>query len=377
MKLKNRLVVAVFLACSTRATVTSAWAMGPVPVLQQIVDGLRIQQKAVRSLRVKVVADFSSLNRDRTALQSVGSRNISAIYTIGGRFRMHVHSVSGGYNILAPVGLHLSRRFMAMDYVAAYNGRVGTFYNIKAGYVGKVSPSQTGQVSGEPPPVAVDDLRWTGRSYSIWGLPQSLDWAAIPNQPGYQEMSLLNFLENPPPNSHISAKFVHVQSGHPKVVLTVTWLSRDIIELDPKLNFSVLWDKRYFAERPPQKPNGRVRWHSTPGNTFRVIGFWNPAPGVYYPKKIVDNFFLRRIRFLGPVTQNTLIIKKVSVNDPKVDANTFVFHFPTGTVVTDEATGQILHIGGTPQEQMQAIEKDAKLARKQFGIKRTAKGGNK
>jgi|GEM_PF-6771381 len=377
MKLMNGIILAAFLAFNTGVAIGPAWATDSASTLQQIMDGLRAQQKAVRNLRVTAVTHFSSLNKDRKGMHSIGSTGISAIYTRGGRFRMHVHSVSGGYNILAPAGLHLSRRFMAMDYAAAYNGRVGTFFIVRSGYVGKLSPPQTGQVNGGPPPVALNDLRWTGRSFSIWGLPQSLDWAAVPNRPAYQEEGLLDFLENPPPGAQISAKFIHAQAGHSKAVLTIIWLSKDIIELDPKLNFSVLRDKRYFVVRPPQKPNGRVHWESKPEYIFTAAGFWNPAPGVYYPKKIVDDLFVPRIQPAGPVTENVLIIKKVRVNDPGVGANTFVLHFPAGTQVTDESTGQVIHIASTPQQQMKAIGRDVRVVRKQIARSSAAWGDKK
>lgn len=359
------------LGCSAAAQPGQGTAS--TPVLQQIIRGLRKQEAGVRNMRVWATTKYSQLNKDGKRFQDGGQTRLAAVYARGGRFSMRVHDVTGGYLIL----IRLDSPYMVSSYLATYNGRVGMTYNLKAGYLGRVHPQRTGTISGRPPRLGLSEGRWTGRTFSTWGLPQLLDWDASHNPPAYQQMTLLDFLEHPPHKTAITAHWAADQSGRRVAVLTIIWQSKDVIVLDPARNFSLVQDRQYFAAGWPPLPPGPVRWQTRPGTAFTVTGFWQPAPGVYYPKSVEDEFYAFKISKDRPVDKNIVNVTRVLVNDPKVNSGTFVIHFPMGATVTDESTGQVIHIGGTPQQQMKEIDKAVAAARKAVATQPSARDGGK
>ena len=56
-------------------------------------------------------------------------------------------------------------------------------------------------------------------------------------------------------------------------------------------------------------------------------------------------------------------VSGVVVNDPHIDAETYVVRFPRGALVHDESTGRYIRITGTPAQQLQEIEAAVKAAK--------------
>ncbi|MHB1766790.1 MAG: hypothetical protein ACYCUV_02930 [Phycisphaerae bacterium] len=339
-------------------------------ILNAVMRGLKLQQQAVGNIKLTAVSKHLGWN-GKTIAPEAGPTDVTAVLTPGGRFRLHVHDLFGGYN---PI---LQRNFSYGEVVCdlAYNGRVGTAYTEKSGRLGNVQLIKIGSVSGGPPPIAAGYYRGdTGWAFTVWGILTILDFDH--HAPAYRRATLLEFLQKPPRLAKISARFVRSPRGRRLVALTVRWQSEDIILLDPRRDFAVLGDRQYFAI-PPKVPGGKIRREPKLTDFFTVTSFWHPAKSVYYPKHVVTVSYARKIRASGPIEKTILHVTAFRVNDPKVGAKTFIVHFPVGATVTDESTGRTYRIGGTPGQQITVIKRAVAAARRAIATQPSPQGGGK
>jgi hypothetical protein len=342
-------------------------------LLQRIEAGLRQQEHVLRNVKVTAKSTSWGWNPAKRSLQETGTTQLTAVWCPGGIFPADVRSIFGGYNPIA----RRSFSWGEMTYSVAYNGRVGTTYHGKSGRLGLARASRTGAISGHCPRMG-QGLTWdSGWCYSIWGLPEMFDWASRDPQHGqYIHATLLQFLEHPPHGAAISAKLTPGYGSRQAVLLTVVWESKDVVRLDPNRNFAVVGDQQFFAV-PPKHPGLKASWETRPEDTITVKRFWQPAPGVYYPKRVVGVTYLPSLSWTIPAMKAIMNITRVHLNDPKVSASTFVVHFPRGATVMDGSTGQEIQIAGTPQQQMRAIEKAVASARKEVATQPAVKGRGK
>ncbi len=361
------------------AAVLSVWTAGAAfaattgphgELLNAVMRGLKLQQQAVRNIKLTAVSKYFAWNR-KTIAPEGGPTKVTALLTPGGRFRLHVHALLGGYNPIA------QRDFSYGEVVCdlAYNGRVGTAYTEKTGLLGNVRIVKIGSVSGGPPPVAAGYYGGsTGWAFTLWGILKTLDFDH--QAPAYRRATLLEFLQKPPRRAKISARFIRSPHGRRLVALTVEWQSKDIILLDPRRDFAVLGDRQYFAV-PPNLKGGKSQWKPKPMDLFTVTSFWHPAKSVYYPKRVVSASYAREIKPTGPIERTILHVTAFEVNDPKVSAKTFILHFPVGATVTDQSTGRTYRIGGTPGRQITLIKGAVSAARRAIATQPSLTGGGK
>ena len=342
-------------------------------LLQRIEAGLRQQERLLHNVKVTAKSISWGWNPAKRSLQETGTTQLTGVWCPGGIFRADVHSVFGGYDPVA----RRSFSWGETTYSVAYNGRVGTVYHGKSGRLGLARASHTGAVSGRWPQMA-QGLTWdSGWFYSIWGLPEMFDWASRDPQHGqYLHITLLQFLKHPPHGAAISAKLASGNGARRAVLLTVAWESKDVVRLDPSRNFAVVGDQQFFAV-PPKHPGLKASWETRPEDTFTVTRFWQPAPGVYYPKRVVGITYLPSLSWTIPALKAIVNVTRVHINDPKVSASTFIVHFRPGATVMDESTGQEIQIGGTPEQQMRAIEKAVASARKEVATQPAVEGRGK
>jgi hypothetical protein len=240
------------------------------------------------------------------------------------------------------------------SFSAAYNGRVGTYLRTAVANAGstKLFAYNHGRISWRMPQERnmVDSA--TGWYATVFGFTGDIPYGSRPT-PRFSE-----FISPGQKGAALSAEWAQWKG---KRYLRVTRvgppLGKDVILLDPRRAFSIArWD--HYGWRA--LPNAAGHIFLVAGKRLQsrldVRGFVEPAPGIFYPKKIISTGFT-------PPMSVSIKISKVTINDPKVNADTWVLKFPRGALIQDKATGRYIRIGGTPQQQLKEIEAAVKAAR--------------
>lgn len=253
--------------------------------------------------------------------------------------------------------------FYASAFGVAYNGRVGTFLQTMSGTPKKMSPAGWGHICGHMPRniVELDDGAWNS---SIFGYTSTLHFGNHPRFSAYIS-----------PGQKLIKARVQMPAGLRYLpVLRAGWkylggvrclrivrfgpMGKAAFFLDPLKGYSIL-QCDWYGWAAKRGKDGKVslapnKWVRT---QFRVEAFSEPLGGVFFPQRVAYKSFVPRSRGERASLFSTglLTVSHVRVNDPKVNARTYVIAFPRGTMLTDSDTGQVVQIGGSPQQQLKEI----------------------
>ncbi len=331
-------------------------------LLARALSAIQRQEQAVRNVRVSASA-ISTGWRPRYDLTTkrwifprrpnVSSRaELSAIFDglPWGKFRAEVPMEQ----IPSPGGLS---SIYVESFTVAYNGRVGTYLQTATGTPKKLLGGDEGEISGRMPGAHLLAVGGTGWGASIYG------YAAHRGHPRFSA-----YLSPNQPGITLRARWISARGRrYLRVARIGSPYGKGVFLLDPSAGFSIRECKWYWwrpvvgrGGRLVLRPNGRPRMalEKQPDNVFRVAGFFEPAPGVFYPKQVVAKDL-----YMGHLSVSTVTVSHVTVNDPNVGPETWVVQFPRGAVVRDLATNKVIRIAGTPQEQLKEIERAVKQAR--------------
>lgn len=262
-------------------------------------------------------------------------------------------------------------------YSFVYNGRVFTLLQTKNGPFNAPISVRQGQISGNWPAFWGKNAEVeSGYAFSIFGFPayflhtkQRTPLSAVLSS-GFGGRRL--------PDGGIHGIITTAMQGtdgkgRRVVVITRTGdFGRNVLTLDPARAYSILAGK-YFTWGSRVGAAGKAQWklHRWPFSQFVVHGLFSPAAGVYFPNMVTCSVYVSQQRANGPYTFATIKVSRVQANAP---VPAFVVSFPPGTVVSDESTGQIIHVGGTPQEQAHQVEKAVAAARREVATHPAQKG---
>jgi hypothetical protein len=318
-----------------------------VPVLRRVAAGMAKQENSLRSISIWGAARY------RRAISGAGSSPVTVervdfVATFDGlpqgRYRFFARRVLR----LCPNGA--GPHFKQQSYSAAYNGRVVTYLKTLDGPVNKPFKVLVGRVSGWKPKAGRVFRNLSGWTYSIFGYPAQIS--------EYERLSQI--IAAPPKGFSVTAAAKHATGGRAKVVLTITNEAlRIVLVLAPERGYSIIAGALYLRSPPMASIHSDINrgtLSKKPFAVFRVRSFWEPTDGVWFPRSVTASTYtpdghLRSEFFLH--------VTKVRLNNPEVNADTYVVHFPVGARVLDESTGRSIHVGGTPRQQVKAIEKAA------------------
>ena len=352
------LAFAVLASGATRLAAASRQASPPAGLLRAV-RALRAQEQAVRNIRIHAACVFHGQLYDPRAKKfvwlpdAIGRDRLTATFdgSPRGSFRADVPMewATGPYG-------HLGHVFVD-SYIVAYNGRVGTYLQTAIASVGskKLFPYNHGSVSGKMP------IEWdtideaSGWAYCVFGFDGDVRSAEHPRFSKYISPGQKGITVNARWTRWKGRRYLQVTRTGPP-------LGRDVFLLDPRKAYSIVrcehhgWTPvRSRAGRIHLTPTARAEWW------FDVGGFIEPKIGVFYPRTIhlesvdpLNNIKLMSIR---------VNVSKVVLNNPKVNAGTWVVKFPRGALIEDEATGRYIRIVGTPQQQLKEIEAAVKADR--------------
>ena len=164
-----------------------------------------------------------------------------------------------------------------------------------------------------------------------------------------------------------------------KVSIT-TPTGKHVLFLDPTKACSIVRELVY-PWLPKRAPSGKFERYgvlgTTPSEISTVSGLWEPRPGVYYPKRVTTKTFDGPRSPSAPDAVLTVRVSRVRLNSRRNATLAYVVDFPAGATVTDEATGEVFDVGGTPQQQMKQIEKAVAAARKEVATQPARQSGGK
>ncbi len=351
-------LVSVFsagLLCSTCAAVPAAWNAPPRSaagdqLLAQVRTAIRRMENAVHVITIQAHARYYGETYAPASKRSVWQSkpveiaHLTASYggLPWGKFRADVrkdHAIwSGGPHPVA-----------ADRYMVAYNGRFGTYLETYAGWPKHQQPFNHGKVTAHMPKIRSSIDAFSGWDLSIYGFTAVLS-------PQYR----VRFTAYIKPNQQwawVAAKKV---MRHGRQYVQVTRVGdpqgKEVFLLDPRHGYSIARETLY-GWRAMKSSTGHI--FVVPGTQakgyFVATGFTEPAPGIFFPGHIVINTFDPGIKAFR--RKAVINIQKVTANRPGFREGRYVIRFPRGAIVTDEATGERVRIGGTPQQQMHQIER--------------------
>ncbi len=340
-------------------------------LLSHAVVAIRRQEQAVRNIRIYAsyrlwgqIGEPSQKKSIWTGPENPINRYVCVALMDGlphGMFRAEV-----------PVEQTLSRPggpvpYDAGRFLVAYNGRVGMFLRTAEGTPNDMSPANSARIDGKMPRIRGTIDQATGWCWSIFGFTGDLPFGYHPRFSEYISHGPL------PGQKHVqlAARWTR---WHGRRYLDVTRVGspdgKNIFLLDPRAGFSIA-ECRDYGWRAKMGPTGKLVL--VPGQhvrfTFRVYGFSEPTAEIFYPREIdMKTFNFRsgpgKTGHVHEVWSATVNVRKVTVNDPHVTQGTYVIKFPRGTIVENMATGKVIRVSGTPRQQLAAIEKAVKAARK-------------
>lgn len=357
-----------------------ATELGPQATLAaRVIRAIKGDEAAVQAIRFEANAKLTTWNPAAHAMVPSEDCSLRALYTPGGRYLIDVKRLlTTAINGPAPVSY--------MSFVIAYDGRIGTVYTRRSGAIGsRPQAVSTGTISGHSPRWASSLGISSGWQFTVWGIA-----ARLLHKPSTEPLSAL--LSDPPPGGKIVFRETTDRQGRTFVDVTFGYIDQQVMRMDPRKGMAIVRDETFvatpilrgqkFIAKPITLRDGKVskkwQWAAEPTQVVRIIGFWNPKRSVYLPKRIISQTFLPRVRAVGPA--NRLV---VSVTDARPSAginpigNPFVVRFPAGAIITDQSTGQVVRVGGTPQQQMEVIEKAVAAARREVATQPARQRGNK
>ena len=328
-------------------------------LLWKAVKAIRSQEQALKNIRFNFISKGWTRNTSKANMVWAGSIQGVAIYDglPWGKCRLDVHhDVSLAVDSPAP--------YYVEAYSVAYNGRVGTFLqtltglqNTAAGTPTRVWPLNVGHISGHRSGMIQDGQ--TGWADSLFGFTSVNQFNMHPRfsayiTPGQKKVTL-------------HARWIDL-GGRRYLRVTHIYAEKSVFLLNPRKGYSITTDDSYYNIVHIDKTTGKI--HGRPGTwiygEFHVKSFFEPLLGVYYPKQIQYKGFEPHSKGGQEKLwdRGSIVISKVRVNDPKVNDATYVVRFPRNAIVTDTATNKTIRIGGTPRQQLKAIEKAVNQARK-------------
>jgi hypothetical protein len=327
----------------------------PSGPLKAAIAAIRFQEEAVHNIRIAASAQTWQLNKARTKMVPAGGVKSASLYDglPRGKFLIRV------YRDTAPWS-NGKGSFSFSTFALGYDGGVGTFLQTVDGTLKHRYPIDDGRVMGRNPLSLYGYLDYDdGWAESIFGFTSFPEFVP-PYHMQYRRFSA--YLATGQPLTRIRARFV-IERGTKLLRVTRVGppLGKDVFFLDPKHGYSIVrYD--FYGFTPRKGPNGNVmrapngRDILVPGThphaEFRVAGFLEPRPGVFFPKRITRLGFAWWTRNSSKIVMKTSItISKVSVNVPKVNDRSYEVAFPRGAVIIDVSTGRKFIIPGTPDPQ--------------------------
>lgn len=336
----------------------------PRPDMQRIAAGIAKQESSLHSISIWGSARF------RGVVAGAGNAPVT-IERVD--FEATFDGLpQGRYMFVARRALRLwlngAAPYSEQSYSAAYNGRVGTYLETLNGAINKPFRVLSGRISGGPPKRSALLRSLSGWTYSVFGYPARFS----------EHERLSQIVANPPRNFTITANAKDVSGGVSRVTLTIMdEAGKTVLDLVPSRGYSIVADSLYLRSPPTVSPRGkehRGRLSTRPIESFRVRGFFGPIDGVWFPKLVTSRNYAPD----GTIrSEFNLHVTKVRLNSAKAALGTYTVRFPVGSTVLDESTGQVIRIGGTPQQQLAAIEKAVTAARKDVATQPARNGGAK
>ena len=283
-----------------------------------------------------------------------------------GKFRLNVLRQEFG----------VGNRVEVNSFYAAFNGDIFTHLLTAVNHGGrKWYPLEHGLISTRVPARAWNYFFYAGWSSTVYGFTTSIP-KLPPVLPDFRRMRFSDYLRpgggpkwSPTRviakwTSRAGVRLLRVRRiGQP--------LGQEDFYLDPSKAYAIVYYK-HRDWRVVRGPNGQLRFLAGGPlvSTFRVEQFAEPAPGIFYPRKIVIKGYRKKKNGGAPVenSRDVLKISHIRVNaKARVRQRQFVVLFPRDTEVTDESTGKTVVIGGTPEQQRREIQRDLGKARAQTG----------
>ena len=346
-------------------------------LVARVINGTRRQERLLKNIAIVAHSKLYSWNSKTGVLRLSDECRLKALYGPGGMCLIRVNPlVMAATNEPAP--------YVVMDFSVAFNGRVGMVYTRKSGSLGSLGKADTGTISGHIP-------RWAA-SLSVDSAWQDTIWGCVTRILHSQQMEPLSaWLAHLPAGAHVSYREQAGTGGRKFIDVSIGYIDEHVFRLDPRKGFALVRDTVYEAVpiRPGQrtvakpiflkggKVSRRLQWAAIPTQIVNIKGFWHAAPGIYYPRLVQSTTFMPLVRANGPVNTLTVRITKATANQPGVGPGAFRLRFPRGCIVTDESTGRVIHVGGTPGQQVKAILRAVETARKEIATQPAVKGGRK
>lgn len=341
-------------------------------LLRQAIAGIKSQETRVQAISVRARSKVLLWSKKAGRMELENSDDLSAVFDglPEGRCRVdNYRSLAAWAGAPSPYGISVNS--------FAYNGLVFTYLQTKNGPFNAPISVRQGQISGSWPAFWGKTAQFScGYAFSVFGFPayflhrkQRMPLSAVLSS-GFGGHRL------PEGGIHgIITTAMEVTGGNGRRIVVITrtgGFGRNVLTFDPARAYSILAGK-YFTWGSRIGTAGKAQWrlHRRPFSQFIVHGLFNPAAGVYFPKMVTCSVYVSQQRANGPYTTAKINVSRVMVNAP---VPAFVVSFPRGTIVSDQSTGQIIHVGGTPQEQMHQVEKAVAAARREVATQPAQKG---
>jgi hypothetical protein len=298
---------------------------------------LAAAEKNIQNLRVEGTSVIETQAADSQWKPTDISSDVTATLQgpQGGLIRMDCRrdvGVSGGE--------HAPSSLFDRSYVASWNGRVGTVFQLRAGPLGQQYDSRQAWIYNEPPVEAYGDANAWGASFSNYfyqatlsqTLSQYIEYVAPragPHLPGCfwtAETQMLNGVEA-----------IDISVGRTGRVRFDWWI-------DPKRACALLRQEYHVYQ--PDGPLANFR-------RTEVAKLIEAAPGVWYPTEAMEYTGFADAPYYDP--KNNVpwrihyVAKSVVANDPKLDPHVFEITIPANYNVVDVPTGKSYKIGPTTQ----------------------------
>ncbi len=348
--------------CGASYGVPAAWNAPPPSadrdrLLKQVRSSLRRTEDAVRVIQIQAYARYYGESYDAVAKKAVWHRRPVDIARLvatydglpRGKFRANVpydHTLWVG----GPTPIAADR------YLVAYNGRFGTYLETYAGEPKNEQPFDHGKVTTGMPRIRRSVDAFSGWNMSVYGLTADL-----------VAKYRVRFSAYIKPNQKWAWVRAKKEERHGRQYVQVTRVGdpwgKEVFLLDPRHGYSIARETSYgwLAKRTPTGGIFLVPGTQVSGY-FVATNFTEPAPGVFYPGRLVIKTFDRRVKRFR--RKAIIEVLKVTANNLNFSESRYVIRFPRGSIVTDEATGKRVQIGGTPKQQLREIERDVRKARK-------------
>ena len=324
-------------------------------LLGQAIAGIKSQETRVQVLSVRAQSKMSLWSKKAGRMELDNSDDLSAVFDglPEGRCRVdNYRSIIASPREASPYSVSV--------YSFGYNGRVFTLLQTKNGPFNAPISVRQGQISGNWLAFWGKNAEVeSGYAFSIFGFPAY--FLHTKQRTPLSAVLSSGFGGHRLPDGGIHGIITTAMQGtdgkgRRVVVITRTGgFGRNVLTLDPARAYSILAGK-YFTWGSRVGAAGKAQWklHRRPFSQFVVHGLFNPAAGVYFPKMVTCSVYVSQQRANGPYTFAEISVSRVRVNGP---VPPFVVTFPRRTTVSIHSTGQVIHIGGTPQQRMKEINK--------------------